>query len=300
MDERIARLKRTAHDVRDALAFEIRDRDRGQREEDQAWLYRNQTSILQGMYRMLTEALDALVEPQSAENKTHATDAREKWREVRAMDTLGSLTLGPNTFDRYIHDPKRIAFMLSRYKFAAKMLRDCDTIMDVGCGDGFGMLTLLNDTRATAVVGIDFDETLIDYAQHTLMPAIRSAREDGTQIAFNREDIMADSVYSQVDGIACLDVIEHVEPHQGHFFIRQLHRRLNDHGVAVIGTPNGLAAQYASAHSQIGHINLYDPDRFRSELSNVFRHVFLFSMSDEIVHTGFDKLAHYLMALAVK
>ena len=33
-------------------------------------------------------------------------DAREKWREVRSTDTVGHLPLGPNTFDRWVHDPK--------------------------------------------------------------------------------------------------------------------------------------------------------------------------------------------------
>jgi len=32
-------------------------------------------------------------------------------------------------------------------------------------------------------------------------------------------------------------------------------------------------------------------------LKNYFNNVFLFSMNDEVVHTGFNKMAHYLIAI---
>ena len=227
-------------------------------------------------------------------------DALKQWQQVRATDSPGSLTLGPNTFDRYINDPKRLAFMLARYKFAAKMLRDCDSIIDVGCGDGFGTVTFLTDTKATSVMGYDFDETLIDYAINQLKPAIRSARGvDADRIGFFHGDFHEGQNYG-VDGIACLDVIEHVEPDKGHDFIRKIHSSLNDNGVAVIGTPSELASAYASPHSQLGHINLYTPHRLRSELKRCFRHVFMLGMNDEMLHVGYDKMWHYIAALVCK
>jgi 2-polyprenyl-3-methyl-5-hydroxy-6-metoxy-1,4-benzoquinol methylase len=101
-------------------------------------------------------------------------------------------------------------------------------------------------------------------------------------------------------GLACLDVIEHIEPVREKDFIHALSNSLDEDGIAVIGTPNLDARPYASPHSEIGHINNYDAERLRASLGSQFRHVFLFSMNDEMVHTGFDKLAHYLMALCVK
>ncbi len=35
-------------------------------------------------------------------------------------------------------DPKRLVFMLSRYKFVSKMLAGKINVLEVGCGDGFG------------------------------------------------------------------------------------------------------------------------------------------------------------------
>ena len=74
---------------------------------------------------------------------------RETWQKVMALSSGLDLPLGPNATDRYLFDPKRMCFFLSRYKFAAKMLRRCHSIVDVGCGDGMGTVTYLSDTRAS-------------------------------------------------------------------------------------------------------------------------------------------------------
>ena len=35
-------------------------------------------------------------------------------------------------------DPKRILFLLARYKFVAKMLAGCERVLEIGCADAFG------------------------------------------------------------------------------------------------------------------------------------------------------------------
>jgi 2-polyprenyl-3-methyl-5-hydroxy-6-metoxy-1,4-benzoquinol methylase len=225
---------------------------------------------------------------------------RKAWAEVRALDTGAAITLGPNTVDRYLTDPKRIAFFLSRYKFVGKMLRDCKSIIDVGCGDGFGTLTFLADTKATKVLGVDFDEALVKHAQSIQRELARLHPDRGSRISFQWRDMLAGHPAGDFAGLACLDVIEHIEPARENDFINALRDTLGSDGVALIGTPNLDARQYASPHSEIGHINNYDAERLRTSLGRAFRHVFMFSMNDEIVHTGFDKLAHYLIALCVK
>jgi 2-polyprenyl-3-methyl-5-hydroxy-6-metoxy-1,4-benzoquinol methylase len=230
------------------------------------------------------------------------TLAAEKWHDVMESHSRYPLLWGPTDVDRFILDPKRIAFFMARYKFAAKMLRDCSSIIDVGCGSGMGTLTYLSDTGAKHVLGVDFEQVVIDHAVNHLCAAVQKLRpEDVERLTFACRDFSAGPYARGVhDGLSCMDVIEHVEPEKAWQFIQRIAATLTDNGIAVIGTPSLAGSAYASAHSQIGHINLYDPDRFRAELGQHFRHVFLFSMNDEIVHTGFDKMAHYLMALCVK
>lgn len=225
--------------------------------------------------------------------------AARAWSEVMASHSRTPLLWGPTDVDRFLLDPKRIAFFMARYKFAAKMLRACGSIIDVGCGSGMGTLTFLSDTRATKVLGIDSERDVIDHAVNHLLTAVAKVRADVETLEFVCGDF-AESPFVNWDGLSCLDVIEHIDPGAANKFLDRVCAALGADGVAVIGTPSLHAAQYASKHSQIGHINLYDPDRLRDELSRKFRHVFMFSMNDEIVHTGFDKLAHYLIAVCVK
>jgi len=44
-------------------------------------------------------------------------------------------------------------------------------------------------------------------------------------------------------------------------------------------------------------VNCKDAPGLRQLMSQVFHNVFIFSMNDEVVHTGFYPMAHYLWAL---
>jgi len=128
------------------------------------------------------------------------SNAYTTWKNVRALDRIGTLPLGPNTFDRYINDPKRIAFMLSRYKFAAKMLKDSNRIIDVGCGDGFGTAMFLADTDARMIKGYDFDKALIEYASTTLRPLLLSEMGSDKRLEFTCSDWLSETTMNECDG----------------------------------------------------------------------------------------------------
>ena len=46
-----------------------------------------------------------------------------------------------------------------------------------------------------------------------------------------------------------------------------------------------------------GHVNCKSGVELRTFLEGFFPNVFLFSMNDEVVHTGHTKMSHYLLAL---
>lgn len=229
-----------------------------------------------------------------------AQKTRDTWQKVMGSHTGTDLKWGPTNVDRFLFDPKRLAFFMARYKFAAKMLKDCRSIIDVGCGDGMGATTFLSDTYADKIVGVDFERKVIEYACEELLPALRETRpSDAEKIEFIYSDFLSHANFGQFDGAACIDVIEHIEIEMTNPFLENMTRCLNPGGIAVIGTPNAMAAQFGSPHSKIGHINNFSPMRLHDTLQDHFQHVFMFSMNDEIVHTGYSNLAHYLMALCV-
>lgn len=225
------------------------------------------------------------------------TAARDKWREVRAMDVSVTLPLGPNTADRFLMDPKRLGFYAARYTFAAKMLHGCKSILDVGCGDGFFSTTLVHDTGAN-VTGIDFDPELITYANNVLAPAFRLARKDAPPtLDFWCTDFLSDELLERYDGAVSMDCIEHIEPDETGDFIKRMHQSLVRGGVAIIGTPNQHAEALGSPHSRTGHINLFTPARLRKAMQREFRNVFMFGMNDGTLNVGHENLWHYVIGV---
>jgi hypothetical protein len=69
------------------------------------------------------------------------------------------------------------------------------------------------------------------------------------------------------------------------------------HGIAIFGMPSLESQSYASPQSKAGHVNCKSGDALRAVLERYFHTVFVFSMNDEVVHTGFYPMAHYLLAV---
>ena len=226
--------------------------------------------------------------------------AREKWAEVRAMDVPVQLLLGPNTSDRFLMDPKRIGFYALRYTFAAKMLRNCTSILDIGCGDGLMTTTFLHDTKAQTVLGIDFDPELIAYANNVLLPAVHRARPNLSRdsLTFRCGDFLNEEV-GEYDAVVSMDCIEHIDPDQSHVFIERMHDALSYGGVAIIGTPNKYAEHLGSPHSRTGHINSMTPEDLRTAMEKEFPRVFMLGLNDGTLNVGHEHLWHYVIGVAV-
>ena len=222
------------------------------------------------------------------------TLSREAWSKVTDLNHPEGFTLGPVNAATWLRDPRHMGFMLARYKFAAKMMRRCTSILEVGCGEGLGTLMLIRDTAAK-VLGIDFDEAQIAYARQHLEP-----HGEGRLSFLCGDATEPGRIAGAFDGLLCLDVIEHVDPKEERHFLETCVLNLQPGAVAIFGTPNIASDAFASPPSRAGHINLFSPERFAATLEEHFYRVFPFSMNDEMVHTGYAKMAHYLLALCVR
>jgi len=184
------------------------------------------------------------------------------------------------------NDPKRLGFVLSRYQFAAKMVGKGKVLLELGCSDGIGIPFLAK--HAKSYTGVDLDRAALEGAK---------ANHPEKKCRFIEENFMGRE-YGIFDGIISLDVVEHIPQELEDLYFRTLYQNLNDAGVCVVGTPNITAASHASLMSEAGHINLYSQERLVSKMRESFHHVFPFGMNDEIVHTGFGPMAHYLICVA--
>jgi len=221
----------------------------------------------------------------------HGIDDRDVWQQVRAQESVQTETdgcvLGPSTTSSFRDDPKHLLFTLARYKFAAKLIGDDHDrdVLEVGCSEG--LATALLAQVARSVVAIDFDAAAIDWAQRHAIGDVRFRQADFRHQRFGR-----------FDAVVSIDVIEHCAREHEAAFVRNLRHHLRPNGICIVGTPNQTASPYASELSALGHINLFDAPRLTALFRRHFHNVFLFGMNDEVVHTGFAPMCHYLFVLA--
>ena len=210
--------------------------------------------------------------------------------QIETLAKLGPVQMGPTASHSWRSDPRRLLFFLSRYKFCAKMLAGKKNALEVGCGDGFGMRLVLQ--TVPHVHGIDFDPIFVEWAAE-------HARKEGLSCDFSLLDITRKLPPGIYDSAYSLDLIEHIEPSQEHLFWSNIYGVLEADAVFIVGTPNKSSSAYASLWSQKGHINLQTHDQLYSSMVRYFKNVIMFSMNDEIVHTGFYPMAHYLLCMGV-
>lgn len=97
------------------------------------------------------------------------------------------------------------------------------------------------------------------------------------------------SVKKKYDGIFSLDVFEHINKSKELKFISNCKNSLKNNGLLIIGIPSSESQKYASKMSKAGHVNCKSGPELKKILNKFFDNVFIFSMNDEVVHTGFFK-----------
>jgi len=202
---------------------------------------------------------------------------------------IPSLPMGPWASYSYLHDPRHLSFLLSRYKFCAKMLEGKARVLEIGCGDGF----------ATPIVGQAVGRLLAVDSSRRLISGNRRRLKRFKNVEFKLLNICEEIPRERFDAVFSLDVIEHLDPHLEKFFFKHQCACLKRDGICILGTPNAAAFKHAKDLNKYQHINNKTHQSLRRLMETHFKNVFMFSMNDEMVHTGFGPMAHYLIALGV-
>lgn len=192
------------------------------------------------------------------------------------------VTLGPMTGATWLWNPRRLGMMLARYKFVAKMLEGLPRVAEIGCGDGFGSQVVAHAVGELSL--FDFDPVFVE-----------AASAGGLNV--EAHDILSGPLSVRYDGIYLLDVFEHIDPKSEDRALSNITASLNPDGVCIIGAPSLESQVYASPISKAGHVNCKTGDDLRATAKRHFRNVFLFGMNDEVLHTGFSPMCHYLFVV---
>jgi 2-polyprenyl-3-methyl-5-hydroxy-6-metoxy-1,4-benzoquinol methylase len=204
----------------------------------------------------------------------------------------GNTVLGTNTSRILAEDPKLLLFTLSRYKFVSKIFHDKKHVLEIGCQEGFGAQIVAKNVES--YLGTDY---YLPYIEHAMKFSKRNNME------FQPFDILESAILrnpsdnSKFDGVFALDVLEHIDKQNDDIFMKNTRDSLDDNGVMIVGMPTIESQVYASRASKAGHINCKSVVELKQLFSQYYKFVFIFSLNDEVVHTGFWPMSHYVVAI---
>lgn len=212
--------------------------------------------------------------------------------EARQRSSLGSvrlerLTLPSNITDIILTDPKLIGFICARHKFVSKILRG-KKVLEVGCQAGFGTLLVAPDVKH--ITCVDFFADFIEEFKELTLPHLGN-------VEVHHMDITVQAPPGIYEGGFALDVLEHIDPEDGFKFWKNITSVLGNDATFIVGMPSIESQVYASPKSKAGHVNCMSGDQLRSEAMKYFKNVYIFSMNDEVLHTGFLPMSHYILAV---
>jgi len=192
----------------------------------------------------------------------------------------------------FLENPLMACIKLARYKFVAKMLSRNDVVLDLGCGNGLSSYFFSKSCKK--VIGMD---------AYTDISAI-GKKMTSNNLNFVKHDILKppppDILQEKISVITAIDVIEHFYRDDAEVIIQAHSQLIPKNGMMIIGTPNKHSRKYRSKKSKDSHFYEYEPEELREICGKFFGRTLLFSMNDEVVHTGFDKLAWFFYVLAIK
>lgn len=206
---------------------------------------------------------------------------------VEFAERRGSISLGLLKSREWVEDPRRLLFSMARYKFVAKLLSGRKKVLEVGCGDAFNAPIVMQEVASLVVT--DFDPEFIADAT--------SRRPPEFPYIAKVHNFVEDPLPERFDAVYSLDVLEHIEAATERTFLNNVVRSLDRHAIAIIGMPSLESQAYASEGSKLGHVNCKSAPELKRLMEEYFHTVFVFSMNDEVVHTGYHKMAHYILAV---
>lgn len=116
---------------------------------------------------------------------------------------------------------------MPRYQYALSLAPN-RTVLDFGCGTGYGSSILA--TRARAVLGVDIDQSALEWARET-------HRKPTLEFRIN-SDFGASLPSRYFDLVTCFEMIEHVTADHQQLIIDSFVKVLKPEGVLLISTPN--------------------------------------------------------------
>jgi len=204
---------------------------------------------------------------------------KSEWKPVTDLMEGGrEVALGSHRSSWFKGSWRRALCFLAYYKFAAKMIGREKRVLDIGCGDGLGTWILAKECGFAK--GIDQDRTAITLAQKSWSD--QKTDFECTGLLRSHPEPWNALVQLNVEG-------RFLTTERASFF-SAIKRNLSHDGIAILGISDAPGLQDVRARS----------NRFEKEIRRHFRHVFMFSSCDEMIHAGDLPAADHLIAVGCR
>ena len=188
---------------------------------------------------------------------------------------------------KWFNDPRQFFISLARYKFVARLLSGKKSVLEIGCSDGFNSRVVLQEVKNLTISDVD----------KKILKSARKIKNKKWKFKIIEHNFIKKKLNKHFDAIYLLDVLEHINKKKEKIFIKNILNSLNKNGVLIVGMPSLEFQKYSRSKIISGHVNCKSGDQLKKLLLKFFDNVFIFSMNDETVHTGFQKMACYLFAI---
>ena len=221
--------------------------------------------------------------------KKKHNDSKKLWLNVDKKMKNKNVTLGKYASQIYLDDPIALSFKTSRYKFCSKILISKKNILEVGCGDAFGSSIVAQFSESMTCT--DINTPLLNDNKKRL--------KIKKNMHFQYHDFRDHSFPKNFDGCLMIDVIEHIFPKEQDKFMKNICSSLEADAICIIGTPNITSNKYASKYSKMAHVNMKNHKSLSVIGNKYFKNHLIFGMNDEVVHTGFYNMSHFLWLVGI-
>jgi 2-polyprenyl-3-methyl-5-hydroxy-6-metoxy-1,4-benzoquinol methylase len=175
---------------------------------------------------------------------------------------------------------------IQRYEWVISELkhRQVETLLDLGCGSGYGTARIAEFLEIPFVVGIDVSKNAITYALSTwIRPNLWFKEMSGTKLYFPS---------AFFDVVLSFDVLEHLAEDEQDALLQNIVKVLKPTGVCYLGCPNGRVSLRNNPH----HKHELSSEEFLALCGRYFKNVKL--LCQDIIISGERKRErwHYFIS----